>query len=317
MASPVPAAVAACPACGDTNALQVGAGATGFDTVIDGRHYRQPPYAVRCCPSCGLYFKTATLPAAELRSYYDVLDSAAFEHDGDYPTDRILSHRLDALPAGSRVLDFGCSTGRILRRQTRRLECFGVEPNAAAAAIARSRGIEVVTEEALREDRWEFDAILLTDVYEHLSEPVPFVELLARRLSARGWLAIVTGNADAVPASDHLPEFWYFRIPGHVIMASERHLRWLAARVGLDLSAVHRCSHYQTPWFQRLKQRVQAFAYRQFRTVPRGPVAHLLRALPRISAAERWPTAPAVTYGDDHVVAFLARLQNAPGIEHR
>lgn len=302
---PEPAPVLTCPACGDATALQVGEGATGFETVIDGRSFRQPPYAVRCCPSCALYFKTATLPAAELWSYYHVLDSAAFEHDGDYPTDRILSDRLDALPAGSRVLDFGCSTGRILRRHSVRLQCFGVEPNAEAAAVARSRGIEIVTEEALRERHWEFDAILLTDVYEHLREPVPFVELLARRLSPRGWLAIVTGNADAIPARDHLPEFWYFRLPGHIIMASERHLQWLAARVGVELSAVHRCSHYQTPARERLRQRAQAFAYRQFRSAPRGAMARLLRVLPRISAAERWPTAPAVMCGDDHVVAFF------------
>lgn len=300
-------AVPGCPACGDASARQIGEDATGFETVIDGRHFLQPPYAVRCCPSCGLYFKTATLAAVDLQSYYQALDSAAFEHDGDYPTDRLLSRRLDALPDGNRVLDFGCSTGRILRRHAARLRCFGVEPNAGAAALARSRGIEVVTEEALREGRWEFDAILLTDVYEHLSEPVPFVELLARRLSARGWLAIVTGNADAIPARDSVAEFWYFRLPGHVIMATERHLRWLAARIGVELSSMHRCSHYRTPARERLRQRAQAFAYRRFRSAPRGLIARLLRALPRVSAAERWPTAPAVTCGADHVVAFFNR----------
>src|SRR5215203_6047550 len=124
--------VAACPACGDTAAPQVGAEAEGFDTVLNGEHFYQPPYVVRGCATCGLYFKSITLSAAALHAYYAVLDGAVFEIDADFPTDRILRGWLGWLLPGSRVLDFGCSTGRVLKEFTSRLTCTGVEPNEPA-----------------------------------------------------------------------------------------------------------------------------------------------------------------------------------------
>jgi len=306
MVSDAPVTITACPACHATDAPQVGTAAAGFDTLVGGRQFHQPPYTVRACPACGLYFKSAILAPAELEAYYAALDSAPFEIDGDYPTDRRVRERLGALPDGSRVLDFGCNTGRILRPVTARLECTGVEPNEAAAATARTRGIRIVAANELR-DVQPFDAILLTDVFEHLLDPVPLLQDLAGKLAPRGWLAIVTGNADAIAAREWLAEFWYFRLPEHLVMLGERHLAWLSTQLDLKLIEVHRCSHYRMPLGSRLRQGVQAFAYRQFRTAPRSAAARLMRITPRLSAAERWTTAPALTYGDDHVVAVFQR----------
>jgi SAM-dependent methyltransferase len=298
--------ITACPACHGTDAPQVGAAASGFDTLVAGRHFHQPPYAVHACQACGLYFKSAVLAPAELDAYYAALDSAPFEIDGDYPTDRLVHERLRALPDGSRVLDYGCSTGRILRPVAARLECVGVEPNEAAAATARARGIRIVGASELS-DAAPFDAILLTDVFEHLADPVPLLQHLAGKLAPRGWLGIVTGNADAIEPRDWLAEFWYFRLPGHVIMLGERHLSWLATELGLGLIQVDRCSHYRVPLVDRVRQGIQAFAYRQFRTAPRGVAARVLRRTPRLSAAQRWTTAPTLSYRNDHVVAIFER----------
>jgi hypothetical protein len=146
-------------------------------------------------------------------------------------------------------------------------------------------------------------------VYEHLLEPVPLLRRLATRVAPGGWLGIVTGNADAIETRSRLAEFWYFRMPGHLIMLSERHLPWLAQQIALRVDAVHRCSHYDVALGKRLRQRVQEFAYDVFQTSPNGAWAHILRALPRLSAAASWTTAPAIDYRADHVVAFLARPQ--------
>ena len=130
-----------------------------------------------------LYFKSMTLSAGELDAYYAALDGSTFDVDGDFPTDRVLYRRLRALPRGSRVLDFGCSTGRILKDLTTQLVCVGVEPNQPAAAVARARGIEIVPADQLALDDRLFSAILLTDVFEHLAQPMPLLTLLASRLS--------------------------------------------------------------------------------------------------------------------------------------
>ena len=299
-------AVTACPACGGADARQVGDPAGGFDTHLDGRHFYQPPYVVRECATCGLYFKSMTLTAGQLDEYYATLDGSTFDVDADFPTDRVLHRRLRALPRGSRVLDFGCSTGRILKDFTTQLVCVGVEPNQPAAAVARARGIEIVPADQLAIDDRPFSAILLTDVFEHLAEPMPLLTMLASRLSPGGWLALVTGNADAIEPRRRLAEFWYFRLPGHLIMLGERHLAWLSAQLGLRLDEVQRCSHYRVALTERLRQRAQAFAYHAFKDAPSGPIAAVLGVMPGLSRARGWTCAPALNYRADHVVAFLA-----------
>lgn len=297
-----------CPACGDAGSTQVGHEATAFDAVIAGRTFHQPAYSIRSCGRCGLYFKSHTLTPEQLSAYYARLENAPFEVDGNFPTDQFVRDALARLPDGSRVLDFGCSTGRILKGQTGRLECVGAEPNEEAAAIARERGIQIVTEPELRDGRTgDFDAILLTDVYEHLAHPVALTEMLVARLKPGGWLAIVTGNADAIQTKPFIGEYWYFRLPGHLLMMSERHVPWLARRLGLVVQALHRCSHYDTPLGDRLRQGVRSRAYYLFRNSPRGAAAAVLRLLPGLRRAERWTTAPAMMCAADHVVAILRK----------
>lgn len=299
-----------CPACGDTGSTPVGHEATAFDTIIGGQTFRQPAYSIRSCGRCSLYFKSHTLTSEQLSAYYARLESATFEVDANFPTDQLVREALDRLPDGSRVLDFGCSTGRILNGLTARFDCTGVEPNEHAAAIARGRGIRIISEQELRDGRsGDFDAILLADVYEHLAQPLEWLEVLATRLKPGGWLAIVTGNADAIQHKDFIGEYWYFRLPGHLLMLSERHVPWLATRIGLAVQALHRCSHYDTPAVDRIRQAVRSFAYYQFRTSPRSGLTALMRLVPGIRRAERWPTAPAMMSAADHVVAIL---QKAP-----
>lgn len=298
--------VGGCPACGATDWETIGGEAGAFCEDSGGRRFRQPPYVIRRCEQCDLYFKSRTMPPVQLDSYYAGLDSTTFDRSGDFPTDRYLRAQLDQLSSGSRVLDFGCSTGRILSPHTIRLQCLGVEPNRPAAELAGRRGIQIVREDRLPLIAGEgFDAIILADVYEHLARPVDLVQTLAALLKPGGWLAIVTGNADAIRPRDRLAEFWYFRLAGHLHMLSERHAGWLARRVGLDLDVLHRCSHYRTPIGRRVRQFIQAILYDQFHRSPRRAAAAVLRRIPRLRDAERWPTAPALTYRRDHVVAIL------------
>lgn len=301
--------VTSCPACHGTDLEQVGNGASAFTSEIGGRQFFQPAYAVHACATCGLYCKSPILSPDQLDAYYAVLDGGTFEFDGDFPTDRILRRRLQDLRRGSKVLDFGCSTGRIWKGLTSRLQCFGVEPNAAAAAAARARGIEIIAETTVAGSGQRYDAIVLADVFEHLSDPMPVLRMLADRLAPGGWLAIVTGNADAITHRQRLAEFWYFRIPGHLIMLGERHLAWLSRQLGLAIE-VHHCSHYRIGWRDRVRQRVQELAYDAFQTAPSGPAARVLRFVPRLSNAATWTAAPALTYRRDHVVALFSRRQD-------
>jgi 2-polyprenyl-3-methyl-5-hydroxy-6-metoxy-1,4-benzoquinol methylase len=205
------------------------------------------------------------------------------------------------------VLDFGCSTGRIGQYLSDRFSCFGVEVNESAAAIARTRGVEIITEDELGAGRGLFDAILLMDVYEHLASPIEMLEKLVARLKCGGLLVIVTGNADAIKNRCWMSEHWYFRLPGHLLMSSESNIRWLAERFELSLEALNKCSHYECRVTEHIRQHTQTLAYSVLKKDPPGVLSILVRQVPWMNRALNWQNAPALTCVSDHFVAILRK----------
>lgn len=297
-----------CPACGSTSMLQVSDIATGFNHNIDGVPFIQPPYSILLCQNCFLYFKSSIISLDQLPDYYARLDCQIFEKDGNFPTDRFVRSMLLLTPPGKKVLDYGCSTGRMLAGITNRHICYGIEMNSAAAKIAEKKGIKIITEDQLESGIVEeFDYILLSDVFEHLSAPLVLLQSQARLLRQGGRLILITGNADAMGSHKRLANFWYFRCLGHLHMLGERHASWLAQRLGLSLEILHRCCHYNFPLSARFRQHIQQFAYWQFRTTPHGMISRILRILPVMGRAENWQEAPALTCTADHFVAVYQK----------
>src|SRR5215469_4925355 len=109
---------------------------------------------------------------------------------------RIIHAELDrlSLPAGSRVLDAGCGSGRTLEELGRYGEVFGVELDPGAAAVARDRGCGEVVIGRLEELPWEdgyFDLITCLDVIEHTPDDRATLREL-RRVSRPGGFLLVT-----------------------------------------------------------------------------------------------------------------------------
>jgi SAM-dependent methyltransferase len=117
---------------------------------------------------------------------------------------RIIRAELDRLPlpAGARVLDAGCGSGRTLQELKRYGHVFGIELNAEAAELARSREQGEVLIGRLEELPWDgatFDLITCLDVIEHTPDDrVTLRELL--RVTKPGGHMLVT-----VPA---YPALW-------------------------------------------------------------------------------------------------------------
>ncbi len=100
------------------------------------------------------------------------------------------------------VLEFGCSTGALLAEMAKRGQTVvGVETDAAAAAAARAKGVEIVegdlesaaTLEAVRA-RGPFDALLCLDVLEHLKDPWAFLRSAQGLLKPEGALFATIPN---------------------------------------------------------------------------------------------------------------------------
>ena len=299
--------VSLCPACGGADHAALGAYAEGF--ACEGpAGLVHPAYEIHVCQHCGLYFKSDVLSGEALSAYYAALDFAPFNLPFEFPTDRALLAQLRKLPEGSRVLDYGCSTGRLLAALGGGYQRFGVEVNAEAARLAAARGVTIVSDAELDAGAMDaFDAVILTDVFEHLAAPTATLQRLARMLRPGGQLLVVSGLADAIAPTALAAEHWYFRISGHLQMLSLKHLHWLAAALGLSVSAAIRMSHYQRNAPRFAKQAAQAWLYRVVKLTPRSPTAALLRRLPVLRRAASWRCLPATDQFSDHVVAVLTK----------
>jgi SAM-dependent methyltransferase len=109
---------------------------------------------------------------------------------------RIIAAELEhlELPAGGRVLDAGCGSGRTMVDLARYGEVAGIELSEDAAEIARNRGCGEVVIGRVQELPWEantFDLITCLDVIEHLPDDRAALQEL-RRVSKPGGWALLT-----------------------------------------------------------------------------------------------------------------------------
>ena len=108
---------------------------------------------------------------------------------------RIIRAELDQLPlpAGARVLDAGCGSGRTLQELVDYGEVSGLELNAEAAELARARNLGEVVIGRLEDLPWEdeaFDLITCLDVIEHVPDDVAALLQLRRVCRPGGWLLV-------------------------------------------------------------------------------------------------------------------------------
>lgn len=154
---------------------------------------------------------------------------------------RVIRAELDRLPipAGARVLDAGCGSGRTLQELVSYGEVQGIELNAEAAELARGRGHGEVRVGRLEELPWEddtFDLITCLDVIEHTPDDTATLAELERVTRPAGFMLVT------VPAYQAL---WSLHDEAnhHYRRYSRRTLRSVAEAAGWT---VHRISSFNS-----------------------------------------------------------------------
>ncbi len=114
-----------------------------------------------------------------------------------------LLRQLERLPERGRLLDVGCGRGALGEAlEAAGWQVWGVELDAGAAGVARDRLTEVLradlcdtsaVEKALGSTR--FDALVFSDVLEHLYDPRTILEAYLRLLRPGAWVAVSVPNA--------------------------------------------------------------------------------------------------------------------------
>lgn len=134
----------------------------------------------------------------------------------------LLARRVLSSREGARILDIGCGCGanaRALKERSPTARVVGIEPSDQAVALARGACDEVFhgvfdAWAAGVRDGERFDAVVLSDVLEHVADPIPFVRSIAEVPCLRGALWIVSVPNYAV---------WYNRI---TTLLGVQHYAW-------------------------------------------------------------------------------------------
>ena len=301
-----------CPACGGSASVVTGPPAPAFSACTEFGAYLQPEYSILGCETCGLLYRSPTISTKQLASYYSEVDFRKWEISGHFPTERAALSVLRKLPQGASLLDFGCSTGRMLAPLVKDYRCHGFEVDPRAAKEAAAKGITMLQPGFLDSRSTEmFDGVVMMDVFEHLQSPTKVLHRLSEALKPGGILVVGTGNGDAPACRLDPAQFWYFRNIEHLSMLTIRHGRWLAQQLGMTLVRWDLMCHYDHSLRARCGQYLRHAAFWAFRRSP--PVGRtLLRLVPRVRRAEGWKVAPAFSASRDHVIAIFLKPGGTP-----
>lgn len=298
-----------CPGCGSRSVKPVPGIGKALDAPTRSAVFRQNEYRILRCADCGLVFKDSILTEEQFSRYYGDFEFSTWEASETYPTERPVLRFLQTLPPGSKVLDFGCSTGRLLAQAPRGLELHGFEINQEAAAKGAARGIRMVGKwDDLAAHAGSVDALVMMDVFEHIEKPTGLLEALLRLVKPGGSLVIATGNADSRACRVDLPNFWYFRNIQHVAMLTRKYCEFAARKFGLRIAQWHECSHYDVGLPHKAAQHLRHSIYSCLHQSPDSLAARLLRNLPGLRRCAEWKIPPPFTASKNHVVVIFEKV---------
>lgn len=159
------------------------------------------------CRDCSLIYTSPRLPSPE-QIYWG--DSALyyeearliFEGKATHHRDRNYLGEIKSIERhrkGGRFLDVGCNIGMLLRLAEKRgWDVVGLEPSPSLASLADKHGFEIYNcflHEVSDRENSTFDVVAFSDVFEHISEPLPFLREAARLMKDDGVLYVKVPNA--------------------------------------------------------------------------------------------------------------------------
>lgn len=270
-----------CPICQSTNISALGSILHPSPALVAGvpLELGETCFRLLRCSDCTFQFKDPVINAERLMACYSAAESDNWEESPDpwirrFDTIRSVVER--HAPKG-RLLDVGCFNGAMLDYFGDRWQRFGIEPSAAAAELARKRGINILsrTLEELPADAGSFDAVIAIDVLEHLVEPLPFFRLASAVLQPGGVFIALTGNTNALAWKLQGSMYWYCSLPEHVSFFNVSSMATAGGQVGLGVVECIELGHKRLPISRKASDLAKSAVYVAARAVSgvgrRGP----------------------------------------------
>jgi SAM-dependent methyltransferase len=198
------------------------------------------------CQQCGLLYLNPRPDTASIGRYYPDLDYHAFHASDGLKAKLIKRLRngeakflLDELSPNPRTLEIGCGTGDLLLAlRERGADVVGIEPNDAAAALARNqRGLDVHTGilDDISLDSAQFDLVLMKYALEHVHSPRATLTTIRDLLKPGGRAVFWVPNAASLDARVFGPYWRGLDAPRHLYIFTPDTMRKLLEAAGLQM----------------------------------------------------------------------------------
>ncbi len=158
----------------------------------------------------------------------------------------------------TRVLDFGCGTGHLLKRLPQGFEAFGYDHSAAARALCRENAPDAtILEDWASIPAGHLGGIVTLHTLEHIEHPLSTVSDLVRRLGPGGvFLAVVPNTAS--PGRRYKGEEWFaLRDPTHCSLLSSGEWVTVLRKAGLELDWLRGDGMWDAPYLPLVPTGVQ------------------------------------------------------------
>ncbi len=289
--------------CGQTSATNQGS-SEAFSELVVNKTFTQEAYSILKCDHCGLYYKDHILDQQTFNEYYNSFDFKAWAPTGNYPTEDIVEKYLSER-SNLKVFDYGCSEGRFLSKFINKHECYGYDIDQRAMAIAGKKGISILSATDISTIKNKFDAVILSDVFEHSIEPTKLIDSLLKMLNEKGVLIITTGYADAPACRYDIAHCWYFRSLQHVCMLGDDYIKHLQESFKIRTLDKIITSHYKVSFQKKIFYGLRFEAYKFVNDNRNSFMVKLLSVIPGLKKITKWKDLPYYPFSKDHVVLFL------------
>jgi 2-polyprenyl-3-methyl-5-hydroxy-6-metoxy-1,4-benzoquinol methylase len=152
---------------------------------------------------------------------------------------------------GMRVLDYGCGDcASLLEIKALGAEPYGLEVDPTVRGLAAELGVRVHvgTLTTLPEPDGAFDAVTLSQVIEHVTDPEGLLRALHAKLKPGGMLALTTPSSRSLTRKLLGKRWLHWHMPFHQNHFTDKSLRKLLEKTGFVIDKIE--THTPVPWWE-------------------------------------------------------------------
>lgn len=220
----------------------------GEDSIFQ---FKKNTFEYRLCSDCGTLYQTPRPPSDAFNQFYRGSESARYWNDRFFPAVAEIRRKKIYIPrveklfeffkkrniTVTRMIDIGAGFGIFLEELERRfpeVESIAVEPSSTLAKKCREKGFrvkETVAERVTDLDGYA-DVVVCFEVFEHISDPLYFINTLKKMARPGGYILISTLCIDGFDLQMLWEKSTQIRPPHHINFLSIRGFEHLYNRAG-------------------------------------------------------------------------------------